>query len=193
MGHNRARTALVGLSATAVAFGAAAILSAATSPRARADDFSTILADITATEAAAQADFTTAVQDFAAGPSGDAAGLTALLEGMDDDLIGVPDELKVGLVDVSTNSTLFPSNSFDFSFATPATFTAAVTEAQSFWTAGNALATLIGTLPNNDFADTALDNALSEFDQWVAPGQIELVGELQLLLSSLPAEAAAAF
>ncbi len=55
------------------------------------------------------------------------------------------------------------------------------------------LAMTIGTLPNNDFADTALDNALSEFDQWVAPGQIELIGELQLLLSSLAAEALTAF
>jgi hypothetical protein len=28
---------------------------------------------------------------------------------------------------------------------------------------------------------------------WVAPGQIELIGELQLLLRSLPAEALTAF
>ncbi|HEY9304022.1 MAG TPA: hypothetical protein VIO95_07010, partial [Mycobacterium sp.] len=175
----------------AAALGAAAIVSAASAPTARADDFSTILADIQATEGIAATAFANAATDFSTGNT--AAGLTNLFIGLDDDTIGVPDELQVGLVDASTNSTLFPSNSFDFTFATPATFTASVTEAQTFWTLGNNLATTIGTLPNNDFADAALDNALSQFDQWVAPGQIELVGELQLLLSSLPAEALTAF
>jgi hypothetical protein len=185
------RALLVSLSAAATALAAATIASAVSAPTAGADDFSTILADIQTTEALAASAFTTSATDFSTGNT--AAGLTQLLIGLDDDTIGVPDELQVGLVDLSTSSPLFPSNSFDFTFATPDSFTAAVTEAQSFWTAGNALATLIGTLPNNDFADTALDNALSEFDQWVAPGQIELIGELQLLLSSLPAETIAAF
>jgi hypothetical protein len=29
-----------------------------------------------------------------------------------------------------------------------------------------------------DYADTALDNALSTIDQWILPDQIQLIGEL---------------
>jgi hypothetical protein len=184
------RALLVGLSAAAAALGAATIVSAISAPTARADDFSTILADIQTTEGIAASAFTTAATDFSTGNP--AAGLTQLFVGLDD-MIGVPDELQVGLVDASTGANLFPSNSFDFTFATPATFAASITEAQSFYTAGTALATTIGTLPNNDYADIALDNALSKFDQWIAPGQIELIGDLQQLLSLLPAEAVTSF
>jgi hypothetical protein len=76
MGHKRSRAVLVGLSATAGAFAAAAMISAASAPTARADDFSDILADVQAEQAAAQADFTTATQDFATGTSGEPAGFT---------------------------------------------------------------------------------------------------------------------
>jgi hypothetical protein len=191
MGQKSPRALLVGLSAAAAALGATAIVAAASAPTAHADDFSTLLADIQGTEGIAATAFATAATDFSSG--NEAAGLTNLFIGLDDSTVGVPDELQVGLVDLSTSSPLFASNSFDFTFPTPASFTAAVTEAQTFWTLGNNLATTIGTLPNNDFSDAALDNALSTFDQWVAPGQIELIGDLQLLLSSLPAEAVTAF
>jgi hypothetical protein len=53
MGQKRSRVVLVGLSAAAGAFAAAAIISAAVAPTARADDFSDILANITAEQAAA--------------------------------------------------------------------------------------------------------------------------------------------
>ena len=40
------------------------------------------------------------------------------------------------------------------------------------------LATDIASLPSNDYAQIALDNALSSFDQWVLPDQILTIGAL---------------
>jgi hypothetical protein len=60
----------------------------------------------------------------------------------------------------------------------PASLTAAVTEANTFYTEGNTLATEIASLPSTDYADTALDNALSTIDQWILPDQIQLIAYL---------------
>jgi hypothetical protein len=180
MGHKTSRKLLVGLSAAAAALGASAIMSSTTAPAARADDYSTIVADVQAEEALALTAFTAAGTDFASGDFND--GLTQLYIGLDDDLVGVPDELQVGTIDALTNSTLFPANDFAFSFATPANFAAGVAEAQSFYTAGNALATTIVGLPANDYADTALDNALSTFDQWIVPDQIMAIANFEALV-----------
>jgi hypothetical protein len=59
--------------------------------------------------------------------------------------------------------------------------TASVTEANTFYTEGNTLATEIASLPSTDYADTALDNALSTIDQWILPDQIQLIGDLAYL------------
>jgi hypothetical protein len=179
MGHKRSRAAFVGLSAAVGAFAAAATISAATAPTARADDFSEIIADIQAEETAATTAFATASTDFADNDPGD--GLTQLFIGLDDDLVGVPNDLRVGTTDALTNATVIPAKDFEFTFANPVTFTAAVTEAQHFYTEGNNLATTITNLPATDYADTALDNALSTFYQWIVPDQILLIGELESL------------
>jgi hypothetical protein len=175
MGDTRQRIVL-GLGAAVAAFGAAAMISAATAPAAHADDFSTILADVTATEAAATTAFATASTDLAAGNT--AAGLTQLFIGLDDDLLGVPNEFQVGFVDLLQGVPVIPASDFEFSFATPATFAASVTEANTFYQAGVALATTILGLPATDYADTALDNALSTIDQLILPDQIQLIGDL---------------
>ena len=152
-------------------------MSAATAPTARADDFSQIVADVTALQADAQTDFSQAATDFASGTAGETTGLTALFEGMDDYFVGVPDILQVGTTDALTGAPVIGPSVFDVTFATPANFTAAVTEAQGFYTEGNNLATTIAGLPANDFADTALDNALSTLYQWVLPDQILTIGQ----------------
>jgi hypothetical protein len=109
----------------------------------------------------------------------------AVLVGLDDDLIGVPDDLQVGLTDALTGAPVIPSSDFNFSdlsnslsFATPATLADAMTEAQNFDNAGVTLATDITNLPSTDYADTALDNALSTADQWILPAEILTIGEL---------------
>jgi hypothetical protein len=55
---------LIGLAATVGTFGVAAMMSAATAPTARADDFSNIINAIDGDFTAGQADFTAAVSDF---------------------------------------------------------------------------------------------------------------------------------
>ena len=152
-------------------------MSAATAPTARADDFSQIVADVTALQADAQTDFSQAATDFASSTAGETTGLTALFEGMDDYFVGIPDVLQVGTTDALTGVPVIGPSVFDITFATPANFTAAVTEAQGFYTEGNNLATTIAGLPANDFADTALDNALSILYQWVLPDQILTIGQ----------------
>src|ERR1700689_2795012 len=65
MDSNRSRTGvLVGLAAAAGAFGVAAMISAATPPTARADDFTDIVNAVEAELAFGQAAFTTASTDF---------------------------------------------------------------------------------------------------------------------------------
>jgi hypothetical protein len=178
MGRKSTRAMFVGLSAAAGAFAAAAMMSAATAPTARADDpYTDILTDIQAEETAAAHAFTTASTDFATNADSP-AGLTQLFIGLDDDLLGVPEDLHVGLVDALTNATVIPASDFEISFATPASLTASVTEANNFYTEGNTLATDIVSLPSNAYAAIALDNALSTIDQWILPGQIQLIADL---------------
>jgi len=176
MRPKRSRAVLLGLSAAAGTFAAAAMMSAATAPTAQADDYSAIIADIQAEETAAATAFTAASTDFANGDSPD--GLTQLFIGLDDDVLGVPNLLEVGEVDALTGTTVIPASDFEIDFATPATLAASVTEANSFYTEGNTLATEIASLPSTDYADTALDNALSTIDQWILPDQIQLIADL---------------
>jgi hypothetical protein len=173
MGHESSRAVALGLGAAVGAFAAAAMMSAATAPTAHADDFSAIIADIQAEETAPATAFTTEAT------YGDTpAGLTQLFIGLDDDLLGVPNDLEVGTVDALTGATVIPASDFEISFATPASLTAAVTEANTFYVEGNTLATTILSLPSTDYAETALDNALSTIDQWILPDQIQLIADL---------------
>lgn len=178
MGHKRSRAVLAGLSAAAGAVAAAAMVSAATSPTARADNpYADIVSDVQAELAAGQTALGEAATDFSNGNTGD--GLTQLFIGLDDDLVGVPNDLQVGATDALTNATVIPASDFEFNFANPETLTAALTESQSFYTEGANLATTIAGLPTTDYADIALDNALSTVYQWVLPDQIALIGELE--------------
>jgi hypothetical protein len=187
MGQKRSRAVLVGLIAAAGAFAAAAMISAAVAPTARADDFSDILADIQAEQAAAQADFSAASTDFASGTAGVPAGLTELFEGVDDDTFGVADDLHVGLLDSLYNVPVIPAKTFEFSFATPANFTAAVTEAQTFNTLGNTDMTTQATdFSMGDYTDGAVYQDLGAIDFAHIPGQIEIIGEVEQLLALVP-------
>lgn len=173
MGHKSSRAVALGLGAAVGAFAATAMMSAATASTAHADDFSAVIADIQAEEAAAATAFATAATD------GDtAAGLSQLFIGLDDELIGVPEDLEVGTTDVLTGTAVIPASDFEISFATPTSFSNAVTEANTFYTDGVNLATTIAGLPSSDHALIALDNALSSIDQWILPDQIQLIGEL---------------
>jgi hypothetical protein len=180
MGRTRSRAVLVGLGAAFGALAGSVMMSATNAPTAYADDTSAIIADIEAEETAAATALATSSADFANGDTAD--GLTQLFIGLDDYSLGVPDLFEVGETDALTGATVIPASDFEFSFATPATIAASVTEANNFYTEGNALATAILALPTTDYADTALDNALSTIDQWILPEQIQLIADLAYAL-----------
>ena len=172
-------------SAAAGAFAAAVMVSAAVAPTARADDSSEILADVTAVETAAHADFTTAAADFATGRAGDAAGLTALFEGLDDQVFGVPDTYEVGALDALYNVPVIPANTFEFSFATP-TLANYVTEANTIYTTGMAdMTSQANDFAVGDYTDGAVFQDLGWLDIGTIPGQIEFIGAVEQLLASL--------
>jgi hypothetical protein len=76
---------LLGLAATAAAFGAAAVMSAIIAPTARADAYSDIVSAIDGDFTAGQASFATALTDF--GSSDLSPGLAAFFSGVDDDIL----------------------------------------------------------------------------------------------------------
>jgi hypothetical protein len=187
MGHTRARLVLVGLSAAAGAFAVGAMISAASAPTARADDFSDILANIQAEQAAAQADFTAASAEFASGTAGVPAGLTDWFEGVDDNTFGVAYILDTGTLDSLYNVPVPPVSTFEFSFATPANFTAAVAEAQTFNTLGNTDMTTAATdFSMGDYTDGEVFNDLGAINFATIPDQVEIVGEVEQLLALFP-------
>jgi hypothetical protein len=183
MGQMRSRAVFVGLSAAAGAFAAAAMMSAATAPIARADDpYTDILNAVGAELGYAQTAFSQAATDFGDGNA--TGGLAQLFIGTDDDLVGVPDILQVGTTDALTSVPVIPASDFNFSdlalspsFATPTTFAGATTEAQSFYTVGVALSNDITNFSPTDYADSALYNALSTADQWIVPPEILDIGQ----------------
>jgi hypothetical protein len=98
MDSNRSRTGvLVGIAAAAAAFGTAAMMSAATAPTARADDFTDIVTYVDSDLGVGQADITTAFSDFGSGDF--ATGLASLFQGVDDDFLAAPDNLLIGTVE----------------------------------------------------------------------------------------------
>jgi hypothetical protein len=187
MGRERSRAVLVGLSAAAGAFAAAAMISAAVAPTARADDFSDILANIEAEQAAAQADFSAASAEFATGTAGVPAGLTDSFEGLDDDTFGVGDDLNTGLLDSVYNVPGVPADTFEFTFATPANDTAAVTEAQAIYTIGNNHMTTEATdFAAGDYTDGTVYQDLGAIDFSVIPDQVQFVGAVEEVLALFP-------
>jgi hypothetical protein len=112
MDGNRSRAAtLVGLAAAAGCFGVAAMMSAATAPTARADDFSDIIAAVDGDFTAGQAAFGDALMDFGSSDVND--GLAAFFSGLDDDLVGAPDNVFVGTVDALTGAPIVGTFTFD--------------------------------------------------------------------------------
>jgi hypothetical protein len=132
MDSNRSRTVLVGVAAAAGAFGAAVMMSAATAPAARADDFTDVINSVDFDYSQGQTALTTAFTDFSS--SDLASGLAALFSWTNDDGLNAPNDLLVGTVAVLTNESLGPSAPFDFEL--PTDFSDAITLAESAFTQG---------------------------------------------------------
>jgi hypothetical protein len=175
MSHKRSRAAFIRLIATVGGCAAAATIAAAGAPSARADDpLSDIMTAVKDVLAAGQTDFALAGSDFAEGSTGESAGLTALFEGLDDDL-AVPSVIYVGTLDALTNPPVVPPTDFEFVFATPSSSADAVTEAQSYYAEAVALDDTIASLPVTDYSTIALDNFDAQFLTYIA-AEVELIG-----------------
>jgi hypothetical protein len=133
MDSNRSRAAtLIGVAAAAGAFGVAAMMSAATAPTARADDFTDVISAVGGDYADGQAAFTTAFTDFSS--SDLAPGLAALFDGINEDALSAPENLLTGTVEVLTNESVDTSTTWGF--MVPADFSAAVLDAESIFIEG---------------------------------------------------------
>jgi hypothetical protein len=178
MRYRRSRTLLVGLSAAAGVVGAAAMMSAATAPTARADDFTDIISTVDADLSDGQADFTTAFTDFSSNEV--PAGLTAFYSGLDDDLWAAPANVEVGTVEALTG--LGITGPLTFSLGTPADFSDAVSIAETEFASGESYFTDAATaLFSGDYANAVYDDALGSLFAFDVPAQELFIGGVEAL------------
>jgi hypothetical protein len=101
------------------AFGAAAMMSAASAPTAHAtDDFTDIINAVDTDFTDGRGYFTAAFADF--GSNEFAPGLTTFFEGLDADILTAPNNVALGTVEALQGETL--SFTFPFALTTPTTF-----------------------------------------------------------------------
>jgi hypothetical protein len=175
MDSNKSRTGmLVGVAAAAGAFGVAAMMSAAMAPTARADDFTEILNDVESVVGDGQIAFGDASTDFSGGDVTD--GLAALLNGVDDDFVGAPDDFFVGTVDALTNEPVSVPVSL-FGLSPVADFSDGVSNAQFFFGLGETeLTEAASALSSGDYADAAYDGANGSLYVFDVPADYLLLG-----------------
>jgi hypothetical protein len=138
MGSTHARLRLlVGLAATAGAFGAAAMMSAAAAPTAHADDITDIVNAVEGDYADGQSAFTTAVSEF--GINQFPTGLADLIDGVDDDSVSVANNIVIGAVEALTNASI--SSSYPTTFDVPTSFSDALTGEQAILADGESFLT----------------------------------------------------
>jgi hypothetical protein len=162
----------VGLVITAGAIGAAAMLSAATAPTARADDFTDVINAVDADYTAGQTEFGIADTDFGSSDVND--GLAALFSGVDDDFVGAPNNLYIGTLELLANDTV--TGSLAVSIPTESDFTSGLTAAESLLGVSEAASTTAATdLFSGDYVGAATeDYVVSLYD--VASLQVLLEG-----------------
>jgi hypothetical protein len=179
MGHPRSRALLVGLGAAVGAFGAAAMMSAATAATARADDFTEIINAVEGDLSTGQTAFTDALADF--GSSSEVPlGLTYFFDGVDDDFWGAPSNLEVGTVEALTGAPI--TSNFSVGLPEPTSLSDAVTIAEAQFSAGEVEFTDAATaLSSGDYADAALDNDLGSLLAFDVPAQELFIGAVEAL------------
>jgi hypothetical protein len=183
MSHKWSRAGWIRLTAAAGACAAAATIWAASAPTARADDLTQGVQDIAS---AAQADFSLVAADFASGTqSGDAAGLTYLVDGIDDELLGVPSFYEVGATDLLFNQTVIPPTDFEYDLTVPTLGNFG--EATAYYDEGT---TLLADAENaeagGNFAVGALDHAEAVIDSNFIPGELIAIAQAEFALQALP-------
>jgi hypothetical protein len=164
---------LVGFAAAVGAFGAAAMMSAASAPTARADDFTDVISNVDANYAAGQAALSTASADFSSGHL--ANGLAAFFDGSNDDSLSASNSFLIGTVDLLTNESV--TGDSDWTFVLPTNYADAVTEAESIFADGeNYLTDGASALAAGDYSTATADYLFAADYLTVAPLQELLLG-----------------
>jgi hypothetical protein len=166
---------LVCMAAAVGAFGAATMMSAATAPTARADESTDILNAAEDLFAVGQNYMGIATTDFSAGEL--APGFAAYFDGINDELLGAPDNLVVGTVDELTNEPF--QAILDFPIPIPDSFANSLTVAQEFFTSGETSFTDAAT------ALTGGDYGLAAYDELVGLNVTAIVPVEEIILGSL--------
>jgi hypothetical protein len=179
MGINRSRAAtLVGLGAAIGAFGAAAMMSAATAPTARADDFTDIINAVDGDLAAGQSDFSTAFTELSSNMVPN--GLAALFNGLNADLWSVPTNLELGTVEALTGAGI--TGTFVVGFLPPTDFSDAVAVAETLFGEGQTyFADAATALSSGDYVGAVFDDALGLLSGFDQPAQVLLIGGVEAL------------
>jgi hypothetical protein len=182
MSDTRSRTGiLVSLAAAVGAFGAAAMMAAATAPAARADDYTEIVANVDALLGVGQNAFALAETDLAS--SEVPAGLTSFINGVYDDTVGVPDSALLGTLQAIAGDAIEGPSNFDFNYDTaPANFADAVAEAQGTFQLGEDYFRNAATdLFSGDFVDAVREAEFGSIDAFDQPAQLLFIGGVEAL------------
>jgi hypothetical protein len=174
MSDTRSRSGiLVGLAAAVGAFGAAAMMSAAAAPTARADDTTLIIDAIDGDYAGGQADFTAAFTDFGSGDF--LSGLALSFDGVDQDSLAATENLLLGTVEAAQGDPI-TSSLFVGELSAPDSFADASADAQIFFNeAPGLLSNAAIAFSAGDFS-AATDLAFGGSDDYVLALQELLLG-----------------
>jgi hypothetical protein len=144
---------LVGLAAAAGAFGVAAIMSAATAPTARADDYTELINSLNEDYGFGQTAFTAASADFAG--SDFSGGLAAFFSGVNDDVLSPSDDVLIATADVLSGEP-FGAGAIAWNIGAEPDFAHALSDAQFFFTEGQSFySTAASDLTSGDYSDAA--------------------------------------
>jgi hypothetical protein len=174
MSETRSRSGiLIAVAAAVGAFGAAAMMSAATAPTARADDSTLIIDAIDGDFAAGQADYTSGLAEFGSGAF--VPGLAEFLGGVNEDSLAAPQNLLLGTVEAlegdPISSTLFVDD-----LSIPKTFADASAEAQIFFNTGE------GFLANAADAFSAGDYGAGTYEELIGSDYATVLPLEELIL-----------
>jgi len=180
-GNKGSRGVLVALAATGGALGAAAMMSAATAPTARADDFTEIIANVETIEGYGQAAFSAADVEFAS--NNVPLGLAGLFDGTYDDTVGVQDEISIGTLAALGGGMPPAPTSLDFnSVPFPTSYADAVTDAQSdYATAATAFTAAVTDLSGGDYGGFVLESATVPVYAFDLPVEQLFIGAVEAL------------
>jgi hypothetical protein len=154
MSDTRSRSGiLIAVAAAAGAFGAAALMSAATAPTARADDYTELINSLNEDFGFGQTAFTAASADFAGGNF--TGGLAAFFTGVNDDVLSPSNNVLTATVDALSGEP-FNAGAIEWNISAEPDFATALTDAQYEFNYGQGYyATAASDLASGDYSGAA--------------------------------------